>query len=137
MEAAHGAAGGGLERAARSSLGAAALATQSAGDGAFRIARSSARDAAGAIGVLATQSDRFDLLQIGLSLDLFTAGLAVTGLSIWIQKVKALRRRDAARNGHPIPTFDTLLERNETPDGISLLLFGLGVLAFVAIPLVH
>lgn len=87
---------------------------------------------AGGIGVLATLVDKFEMQQIIWTLGLFTAGLALTGFSIGLQKAKAISLRKAAENGRDEPSFEACLQRNETYDSASFALFIVGALMFFA-----
>jgi hypothetical protein len=65
---------------------------------------------------------------------LFTAGLVVVAASLLLQKHKALKRRDAAREGRSEPNFKPWYWRNFTWDLFALGLFCGGV-AFALINL--
>ncbi len=60
----------------------------------------------------------------------FVIGLGVTGLSLFIQKHKALKRRDAARTGQPEPDFNKFWSANETYDLISFACFVTAVFSY-------
>ena len=59
----------------------------------------------------------------------FIAGLIVTGGSLQFAKHKATKRRDAAWAGEPTPDYKAHQWRNSTWDGLSLVLFVLGVVS--------
>lgn len=64
----------------------------------------------------------------------FVAGLLLVIGSLFLQKHKALKRRDAARNGKAEPDFTCFLMRNFTWDILSLAAFAIGaVLALCAL----
>lgn len=64
----------------------------------------------------------------------FVAGLLLVIGSLFLQKHKALKRRDAARNGKAEPDFTCFLWRNFTWDILSLAAFAIGaVLALCAL----
>jgi hypothetical protein len=58
----------------------------------------------------------------------FVAGLVTTGLSMKLAKVKALRRRDAAKDGVAMPDYTGWLWRNFTYEAVALALFVVGVI---------
>lgn len=71
---------------------------------------------------------RWAVLPIGF----FTAGLAVTLLSLMLAKHRELKRRDAAAENRDPPTFKAWYWRSFTYEAISTILFALGVLTALA-----
>ena len=64
----------------------------------------------------------------------FAFGLAVTVGSLFLQKHKALKRRDAAKSGRPEPSYTRWYWRNFTWDLVALGVFCVGAyLAFCAL----
>lgn len=64
----------------------------------------------------------------------FVAGLCLVIASLFLQKGKALARRDAADSAEAAPDFDKFLHRNYTWDGFAFLAFVVGaVLALHAL----
>ena len=88
----------------------------------------------GGIGVLAVLVEKgagADLPHsIWVPLLLFCFGLTLSGVSIALQKHKALRRRDAARDEESEPDFTIPRWRNQTYDLISFGAFIFGVVTF-------
>ena len=58
----------------------------------------------------------------------FSTGLVIVGVSLFLAKHKALKRRDAKIDNKQEPDFTSLLWRNFTWDCIALIIFLLGVL---------
>ena len=86
----------------------------------------------GGIGILAVLVGKGDSLKLQLIAPLlcFSIGLIFTGVSVTLQKHKALRRKEAAAKNKEEPNFDVAQWRNETYDLISFAFFGAGILAF-------
>lgn len=58
---------------------------------------------------------------------IFSLGLTIIGVSLFLAKHKAIKRRDANINNKPEPDYTSYIWRNITWDIVSLIIFLLGV----------
>lgn len=89
---------------------------------------------AGGIGTLAVLVEKKDCVlssgRLCVPLISFALGLIILGFSLYLQKWKALKRRDAAKNNSNDTTFTAFYSRNETYDLVAFGCFVFGVFSY-------